>query len=428
MRAQLQFRPRQHTRAKGDPKSGWRPCETAHHHLQVARHNIHVYYFFVYDAQWGRASLRLPSYLPFEVTLQLNGHEYLARQMSQRRWKFAMLDNAVSDVTDWEKLRALVAATDYENEIRAFAARWLAQLPHGLTAAQLEQLSGYHWTVLVLETSLNYVFAERACCQSVFEQLLRHNLLLGSPDSLRTLFEMSRRPRHSSNKLTLALPMRCLKAFYGPNWLKFYDKGGQILRFEMVFNDVTMFVANKSLSNLGHLLALGHNVCRRLERGCATAAACPVRVRDHTLLESVADNRGRRFGGIRAERRTEQLLLAALLWMGHHAAGFSNREFRRTHAAVSGSPGLKTSQASYRLRKYRAHGLVEPVGESGRRYQLSARGRRCVAILLKVFGQLLRPVEAAIRDGLVGWREAVSAEALDAALRKVYAALGLLPA
>lgn len=238
---------------------------------------------------------------------------------------------------------------------------------------------------------------------------------------------MKRGPRNSSNKLTLAAAWRCLKAFYGPNWLKLYDKCCQILRFEMVFNDVTMFVANKSLSNLGHLLALGHNVCRRLERSCWTAAVCPVRARDHTLLEGVDDDHGRRFGGMRAERRAEQSLLATLLALTHTAAGFSNRQFRRAHAAHSGRPGWKTSQANYRLRKYCAHGLIEPVGPTGRRYQLTAKGVRATAVLLKVFGELLAPVQSAICDGLRGFTQAVQPEPLDAALGQVYAALGLHP-
>jgi hypothetical protein len=325
-------------------------------------------------------------------------------------------------------LRLLVEKTDYESQIRAFAGRWLKRLPHGLTQEQLHDLGGYHWTIKVLEHSLNYVFGDVASCQPVFEQLLRHNLLLGSPDSLRTLFERPRGPRKSSNQLTLAAAMRCLKAFYGPNWLKLYDKCFQILRLEMVFNEVTMFVANKSLSNLGHLLALGHNVCRRLERSCWTAAVCPVRARDHTLLEGVHDDRGRRFGGIRAERRAEQLLLASLLSLSHNAAGFSNRQFRRAHATLSGSPVLKTSQANYRLRKYCAHGLIEPVGQTGRRYQLTEKGVRAAAVLVKVFGRLLRPVEDAICEGLRRFTHTVRPEPLDAALEKVYAALGLITA
>ena len=129
-------RPRMHPRAKGDPKTGRRPTETAEHHLTRARHNIRVYYFYVFDAHWGRACVRLSSYLPFEVTLQLNGHDYLERQMHRQRRQITMASNAVAKVADWDALRTL-AGTDLEPAVRRFGAYWVARLPHGLTAHQL---------------------------------------------------------------------------------------------------------------------------------------------------------------------------------------------------------------------------------------------------------------------------------------------------
>lgn len=421
-------RPRRQRRAKGNPKTGVRTRETASQHLLFARHNIHVFYVFVYDPIWGRASIRICSYLPFDITLQLNGHELLARQMRSRGWRFEMLANAVSKVTDWERLRHILAGTDYEHEIRRFAGRWLKRLPHGLDQKTLHDLGGYHWTVQVLECSLNYVFKDESYCRPVFEQLVRHNLLLGSPESIRTLFALKRRPRTSSNQITTADPMACVKAFWGPNWLKFYDKGGLILRFEIVINDVTMFVANKSLSNARHLVALGHNVCRRLERSAMSAAHCPVRARVHTLLEGVTDDSGRRFGGIRAERRAEQTLLATLFHLSHAAAGFSNREFRRKHQEISGNELLKTSQGSYRLRKLRAHGLVEPVGKSRRFYQLTDAGRRSIPVLLKVYQHLLSPALHALAYGIHSFNQDTPTDQLDQALSNLYRTLGLVPA
>jgi len=49
------------------------------------RHNIAVYDFYVFDAHWGRASLRLSSYLPSAVSLQPNGYDDLERQWHHQR-------------------------------------------------------------------------------------------------------------------------------------------------------------------------------------------------------------------------------------------------------------------------------------------------------------------------------------------------------
>jgi hypothetical protein len=163
----------------------------------------------------------------------------------------------------------------------------------------------------------------------------------------------------------LGLPMGSFKAFYGSNWLKCYYKLGFTLRFELLVNLATDFVANKSLSNLAYLTPLGQHVCRRLERACLTAVSCPVRARAFkSLIEPGTDATGRRYPDIRPERPAQQALLATLASLAHCASGFSNHDQRAKHQAHHGGP-LKPSQVSYRPRTLPAHGLVEPLG--GRR-------------------------------------------------------------
>jgi len=417
-------RPRMHTRATGDPKTGHRPTETAEHHLTRARHNIRVYYFYVFDAHWGRACVRLSSYLPFDLTLQLNGHDYLERQMHRQRRQITMASNAVAKVADWAALRAL-AGTDLEPAVRRFGAYWLARLPHGLTAAQLALLHPYYWYLQTLEVSHNFVFRSTDACRPLFDTLLRHNQLLGSPDSIRYLFGLLRGPRRpTSSQVTLGTPMGCFKAFYGSNWLKCYDKQGFILRFELVVNVATDFVANKSLSNLHFLTRLGQTVCRRLERTCLTAVSCPIRARAYkSLVEPGTDALGRRYPAIRPERPAQQALLATLFSLAHCAIGFSNREFRSKHQEQHGVP-LKSSQASYRMRIFRTHGLIEPVDER-RRYQLTHAGRPIVAFLVKLYRHVLTPVIEAATDGLHQFRSAIAADPIAEALHALFITLGM---
>jgi len=417
-------RQRKHTTAKGDPKTGRRTAQTAEHHLTRGRHNICVYYFYVFDAHWGRASVRLSSYLPFEVTLQLNGHDYLERQMHRQRRHITMAANAVAHVADWEALRTL-AATNLEPAVRRFAAYWGARLPHGLTAAQHALLGGYYWYFHALEVSRNFVFRSPDECRPLFETLLRHNQLLGSPDTIRYLFSMSRGPRRpTSTQVTLGTPMGCFKAFYGSNWLKCYDKLGFILRFELVINLATDFVANKSLSNLRSLTRLGQQVCRRLERTCLTAVSCPVSTRAYkSLVEPGTDASGRRYPAIRPERPVQQALLATMFSLAHCAAGFSNREFRSHHHEQHGVP-LNSSQASYRLRLFRSHGLIEPVG-GRRRYHLTRAGRPIVAFLVKLYRHLLAPVVQAATDGIHQFRTAIVHDPIAEALHALLVTLGI---
>jgi len=417
-------RPRKHPTATGDPKTGRRPAQTAEHHLTRGRHNICVYYFFVFDAHWGRASVRVASYLPFEVTLQLNGHDYLERQLHRQRRQITMAANAVAHVADWPALRTL-AATTLEPAVRRFGAYWLARLPHGLTAAHLALLGGYYWFLQVLEVSHNFVFRSADECRPLFDTLLRHNQRLGSPDTIRYLFGLSRRSRRpTSSQGTLGTPMGCFKAFYGSNWLKCYDKEGGILRFELVINLATDFVANKSLSNLPTLTRLGQAVCKRLERTCLTAVSCPVSAGAYqALVEPGTHASGRRYPAIRPERPGQQALLATMFSLAHCAAGFSNRELRAKQQAQHGIP-LTSAQASYRLRTLRAHGLIEPIRRR-RRYHLTRTGRPIVAFLVKLYQHLLAPVVQAATDGIHQFRTAIVHDPIADALHALLITLGI---
>jgi len=220
------------------------------------------------------------------------------------------------------------------------------------------------------------------------------------------------------------MPMGCFKAFYGRNWLKCYDKHGLILRFELVVNLATDFVANKSLSNLRYLTRLGQTICRRLERTCLTAVSCPVSARAYkSLVEPGTDATGRRYPAIRPERPAQQALLATIFSLTHCAAGFSNREFRSKHQEQHGV-SLKPSQASYRIQTLCAHGLIEPVG-GRRRYQLTRAGRPIVAFLVKLYQHLLGPVVQAATDGLHHFRTAIAADPIAEALHTLLITLGI---
>ncbi len=417
-------RPRKHRTAKGDPRTGRRPVEVAEHHLVRGKHNIAVYYFHLYDQHWGRCSIRLSSYLPFDVSLQLNGHEYLERQVRRQRRAITMAANAVAKVADWDALRKS-CQQQLEPAVRRFGAYWLSRLPHGLTVDQIEGMGGYYFYIQALEVCRNFIFRSSEQCRPLFENLLRHNQMLGSPDSIRYLFGISRRSRRAtSGQVTLNRPMGCFKAFYGSNWVKCYDKQGFILRFEIVMNLVTDFVASKSLSNLHTLTRFGQDVCRRLERTCLTAVSCPVSARAYkSLVEPGTDALGRRYPAIRPERPAQQDLLATILSLRHCPKGFSAREMRALHQEKHGV-SLKTSQASYRLRALRSHGLIEQVGKR-RRYQLSRAGRPIVIFLLKLHSHLIAPVIQAASDGIHRFHTAVAQDPLAQALDEVFTALGL---
>jgi hypothetical protein len=419
-------RRRKNKKAKGHPITGKKPTDIAFHHLLRARHRIAVYYFFVYDPVWGRASIRISSYFPFEVTLQLNGHELIDRKLKALGRRYEMADNAVADVTDWESLRNLIDEIDIEAEIRRFGDHWVRRLPNGLSDKQIDFAGGYYWYMQTVEASLNYVFKDKDHCSPIYENLLRHNLLIGTPETIRYLFDMKRRPRRTgSSQITVSEVKGCFKAFYGSNWLKCYDKHGYIIRFETVINNAVEFVASKSLSNLRYLVQVGQNASRRLQRTVLTSVCCPISAQGHkSLVETVKDAEGHRVSAIRPEHPAQQALLAALLCLQHSAKGFNNKEFRAVHQRQTGEM-LKPSQVTYQFRKFIGHHLIERVGNL-RRYRLTQFGRRAAAFVVKLYRHIFSPVIDAAKHGAYVFKDSFSDDPMSVAIFNLFSVMGIV--
>jgi hypothetical protein len=419
-------RKRKHRKAKGHPVIGKKPTDIALHHLLRARHRIAVYYFFVYDPVWGRVSIRVSSYFPFEVTLQLNGHELINRRLKLLGKRHEMADNAIADIGDWEGLRNLITGIDIEAEVRKFGDYWVKRLPNGLTDKQIDFVGGYYWYMQTVEASLNYVFQDKDKCKPVYENLLRHNLLIGTPETIRYLFDMKRLPRRTgSSQITVSEVKGCFKAFYGSNWVKCYDKHGFIIRFETVINNAVEFVASKSLSNLRYLVQVGQNATRRLQRTVLTSVCCPVSAQGHkSLVEPVKDAKGHRLSAIRPDRPAQQALLACLVFLQHSAKGFNNREFREAHQRQTGEM-LKPSQSTYHLRKFLGHQLIERVGNL-RRYRLTQFGRRAAAFVVKLYRHVFAPVIDAAKQGVHVFKQSFSDDPISVALFQLLSVMGIV--
>lgn len=68
--------------------------------ITACRKQFLHYYFYVLDPVIGPMSLRFATYLPFNVTCYLNGHSFLAQELTHQGIKFHKVDNAIVAVAD----------------------------------------------------------------------------------------------------------------------------------------------------------------------------------------------------------------------------------------------------------------------------------------------------------------------------------------
>jgi len=126
-----------------------------------------LYYYFL-DPQFGLIHVRLQTWLPFTVQVYVNGHEWLAQQMVQKKLGFVQQHNAFPQLDDPKEAQRLANRFPQLNWPKILD-RWARQvnpLLHDL-------FSGYpvHWVVDQAEYATDLLFTSRAALAGLYRSL-----------------------------------------------------------------------------------------------------------------------------------------------------------------------------------------------------------------------------------------------------------------
>ncbi len=99
-----------------------------------ADRRVTCYYFYVWDADFGMAFIKVCAYFPYPVKIWLNGHEWAKRQARAAGIGFTELSNGFAATDDPEGLQDICGRLG-SGTIKVFCERWWARLPLPLTAA-----------------------------------------------------------------------------------------------------------------------------------------------------------------------------------------------------------------------------------------------------------------------------------------------------
>src|SRR5437773_7214078 len=73
--------------------------------VRAQRSRYRHYYFYIYDQQLGAFCLRVGSFLPFQATAYVNGHEFIARELTRKKINFTQRENSFTAVADPKALQ-----------------------------------------------------------------------------------------------------------------------------------------------------------------------------------------------------------------------------------------------------------------------------------------------------------------------------------
>ena len=293
--------------------------------------------------------------------------------------------------------------------------RWLysSALCFGLTREE-QQRSGfqYQYSVFQLELSRNLLFHRGTTMEEVYQKLIDRTRAPLALEQLKTIFGFRYRPHVNLKRGGLepavvkavqahGYDLTVFKVQWGNLTLKIYDKGGRVLRVEVVVHNAKELRCGKVLEKLPVLLERMRGM---LVRFLNTVQVAHVSFLDQGAFErwSEPTQRGtRRLAGIDLNKVRNRHVVDAVVGLATQPDGFTLGELAQNVCARSGWSPRKYSvrQAAYDLAKLSGKKLVQRRHQS-RRYLSEPSGVRTMCAYLLVREQVIKPLLAGVNHRL----------------------------
>jgi hypothetical protein len=366
---------------------------------------LHLYYYYL-DREFGLMHVRVATWLPFGISVCLNGREYLARRMQKAGIGFEQRDNCfvwIEDMAQAQQMLSDLESRQWERWLKRLSARvnpWVG------TRGGLD-LHPYYWSVSESEYATDVMFRDAQALSRIYPALVDHAIKrFDSRDVLRFLGRRTNSRFNgevSTSLLTRSEGLR-VKHWLEENSLKMYDKQGAVLRVETTINNARRFKVRKmtvrkgvrgmrwipmrqAVADLDRRVEISRAANERyLEALAVVGESSPAR----ELLDGVSQpvtKDHRPYRALRPVSPQEAAVFAAVLGGQFSLKGFTNREVRERLGNNRGTTELARHRESGRttrlLRLLRAHGLIAKVGGT-RYYRVTPKGQRIMTAALKV--------------------------------------------
>jgi hypothetical protein len=355
-------------------------------------------YFYYWDHDFGLMHVRLQTWLPFTIHVNVNGREWLAQQLRRVDSTHEQVDNCVFRLAEPARAQRLLTELDtrrWARILRVFATR----VNPLLRACGLRP---YYWSLEESEYATDVLFRDRAALEALYPALVDHAYRhFRTPDVLRFLG----RPRTPRTGEVITRVQRRVEGVRVKHWVhensvKMYDKIGHVLRVETTLNQPRRFKVYRATARgpVRHWVPLRKGIAdmpRRVQLAQATNAryldalsvvGTPTPV--HHVLDPVSQRRqvnGRPYRALRPIAPDDSACFARLLDGRALVDDIRAADLRRvlcpTEPTDPRARRRLTGQVSRRLQLYRAHGLIAKVVRT-RRYRMTTKGHHVMTAAL----------------------------------------------
>ena len=372
------------------------------------------YYFHIIDREWGHVTIRMCGYPPFGAQLILNGHEWVEREARRKCLKTVKHGNCFVEGSDFTAVNRVAARLHQENAIgrlRELCERWIYStcVCFALTHEEQKRIGfAYQYSVFQLELSRNLLFLRGTTMNEVYQKLIDRTRAPLDLKQVKTIFGFSRRPHKMAKRgrqvvqVVKAVEARSydltvFKVKWGNLTLKIYDKGGRVLRIEVVAHNVKDLRGGKVLEKLPELLK---RMREMLVRFLGTVQAAHVAFLDEGAFErwSKPTQRGaRRLAGIDLNKARNCHVLDAVVALSTRPGGFTLSQVAEAVQQRAGRSikAYSSRNAAYDLAKLKGKKLVHRV-KGSRRYKADPSGVRAMCAYLILRDKVIKPLLAGV--------------------------------
>jgi hypothetical protein len=347
------------------------------------------YYFYIRDPVIGPLAMCVGTYLPFQTTYYLNGHNFLEIELRRQGVTFRKDDNAFLSVSDPAALQAVVdklSASVIEKRLNYWT--WLLGPKFSEKDRKAVNLNR-KYSINQIEYCRNFIFKRNFPIHKIFERSCELGLFRLAADKVAHIFGV-RLTKRLRGKLYSVLEKldrgHHVMRIYCKNLVgRMYEKFSTFLRVEVCVNRMKDLGLNKGLENLEALRKKLAGITDRFVDFEAQSLNVHI---DFPLFQKIAlpvPSGKTRIAGIKIHDTRMIRLMEVLLHGGTRLKGWRSADI---HQAVLTSFGLSPdkytlTQLRYDLRKMKAHRLLE---RNGKRYlyHLTDKGTR-VALMFVLF-------------------------------------------
>ena len=372
------------------------------------------YYFHIIDRDWGHVTIRMCGYPPFGAQLILNGHEWVER-VARRKCLTAIKDgNCFVEGSDFAAVNRLAARLHHDETIgrlRELCERWIYStcLCFALTQEEQKRIAfAYQYSVFQLELSRNLLFLRGTTMNEVYQKLIDRTRAPLDLKQVKTIFGFSHRPHKIAKRGRQSIQV--VKAVEAPSYdltvfkvkwgnltLKIYDKGGRVLRIEVVAHNVKDLRSGKILDKLPELLK---RMREMLVRFLGTVQAAHLAFLDEGAFErwSKPTQRGtRRLAGIDLNKARNRHVMDAVVALSTRPSGFTLAQVAEAvqQRAAPSTKAYTSRNAAYDLAKLSGKKLVHRV-KGSRRYKADTSGVRAMCAYLVLRDKVIKPLLAGV--------------------------------